>query len=111
MSSTHQPHTAPPPPAPIARLGRWFFVPGQESADGEVCAGYLSCRDERIVLSYSSGLLADFVRRIQQLQDGFAVRFGSPQATADVAPLPASTPVRADPAKPQTAHCPEKPHA
>ena len=105
MSSTRQPHAS-QPPDPTARLGRWLFVAGQKDAEGEVCVGYLSCKGERVVLSHSSNLLADFVRRIQQLEDDFALRSDSRPASPDVAWPPGRTPTTGPgPSGPQDADC------
>ncbi|QMU76812.1 hypothetical protein GXW83_14765 [Streptacidiphilus sp. PB12-B1b] len=54
-------------------------------------AGYLTCQDEQVVLSHSSTVLADFVRRIQQLEDDLAVRLGPPSVPLDTAPPPGGT--------------------
>jgi hypothetical protein len=103
MSSTRQPHVS-QPTDPTARLGRWLFVPDQEDADGEVCVGYLSCQGERVVLSHSSDLLADFVRRIQQLEDDFARRSGSRPSSPDLEWPPGRTPATgAGPSAPHVA--------
>ena len=71
-----------------------------------MCVGYLSCQGERVVLSHSSNLLADFVRRIQQLEDDFALRSDSRPPSPDMAWPPGPTPATgAAPWGPQVADC------
>ncbi|MEU8512733.1 hypothetical protein AB0C76_14255 [Kitasatospora sp. NPDC048722] len=61
---------------PVASLGMWLFVPDRRNVAGDVSTGYLSRNGERVVLSYTSRPLADFVRKIGQLESDFTARIG-----------------------------------
>jgi hypothetical protein len=57
---------------PVCSLGRWLFVPDRRNPAGDVRCGYLARNGERVVLWHCSRLLADFLRTIRQLEEGFA---------------------------------------
>ncbi|MFF0434853.1 hypothetical protein ACFYU9_21775 [Streptomyces sp. NPDC004327] len=57
---------------PVWPAGGWLFVPDRRDATGEMRSGYLSRDGERVVLRHTSRLLADFLLRIRQLEEGFA---------------------------------------
>lgn len=57
---------------PVCDAGGWLFVPDRRDAAGDVQCGYLSRGGERVVLRNCSRLLADFLLRIRQLEEGFA---------------------------------------
>ncbi|GAA1233439.1 hypothetical protein GCM10009665_24650 [Kitasatospora nipponensis] len=61
----------------MASIGNWLFVPDRRNAAGDVRTGYLSRNGERVVLAHTSRLLADFLRRIRQLESDFAARLGA----------------------------------
>ncbi|MFI9271279.1 hypothetical protein ACIGXM_11280 [Kitasatospora sp. NPDC052896] len=44
---------------------------------GDVSTGYLSRNGVRVPLPYTSGLLADFMREIREMEEEFAVRCGA----------------------------------
>ncbi|MFD5611358.1 hypothetical protein [Kitasatospora sp. NPDC127060] len=69
--------SSPPVREPVASLGAWLFVPDRRNAVGDVTTGYLSRNGERVVLAHTSRPLADFVRKISQLESDFAARIGS----------------------------------
>jgi hypothetical protein len=67
---------------PICSLGKWLFVPDRRNPAGDVRIGHLSCNGERVTLQYCSGVLADFVRTIRQIEHAFLARCGTDPASA-----------------------------
>ncbi|WP_371493831.1 hypothetical protein OG871_02155 [Kitasatospora sp. NBC_00374] len=73
-----QPQPSPQPdPEPLCTSGAWVFVPDSTNSLGEVQHGYLTCDGERVVLPYCSGVLADLLRTIRQLEGDIAHRWDS----------------------------------
>ncbi|WP_035793647.1 hypothetical protein [Kitasatospora mediocidica] len=75
MTSTSQPFAfAPSDRDPVAKVGKWLFVPDRRNAAGDVRTGYLSCNGERVPLPHTSCLLATFLRKIRRLESDLAMR-------------------------------------
>ncbi|PYC68025.1 hypothetical protein C7C46_29665 [Streptomyces tateyamensis] len=68
---------------PVASLGTWLFVPDRRNAAGDVHTGYLSRNGERVVLAHTSRLLADFMRKVRQLESDFAARLNLHTSSAE----------------------------
>jgi hypothetical protein len=74
ISTCHPYAQSPPDREPVTTVGSWLFVPDRRNHAGDVRIGYLARNGQRVVLRHTSRLLADFMRKIRQLEGDYTAR-------------------------------------